>query len=28
MSIWGHPFFLQIKEANATVLEAYAGKSA
>ena len=28
MSIAGHPFFLQIKEANASVLEAYAGKSA
>ena len=27
MSIAGHPFFLQIKEANASVLEAYAGKS-
>jgi uncharacterized protein (DUF2252 family) len=28
MSIADHPFFLQIKEANASVLEAYAGKSA
>jgi len=28
MSIAGHPFFLQVKEANASVLEAYAGKSA
>ena len=28
MSIAGHPFFLQIKEANASVLETYAGKSA
>jgi len=28
MSIAGHPFFLQIKEANASVLEAYAGNSA
>ena len=27
MSIADHPFFLQIKEANASVLEAYAGKS-
>jgi uncharacterized protein (DUF2252 family) len=27
MSIAGHPFFLQVKEANASVLEAYAGKS-
>jgi uncharacterized protein (DUF2252 family) len=27
MSVAGHPFFLQIKEANASVLEAYAGKS-
>ena len=27
MSIAGHPFFLQIKEANASVLEAYAGTS-
>jgi uncharacterized protein (DUF2252 family) len=26
-SIAGHPFFLQVKEANASVLEAYAGKS-
>jgi uncharacterized protein (DUF2252 family) len=26
-SIAGHPFFLQIKEANASVLETYAGKS-
>jgi hypothetical protein len=28
MSIAGHPFFLQVKEANASVLEAYAGRSA
>jgi uncharacterized protein (DUF2252 family) len=28
MSIAGHPFFLQVKEANASVPEAYAGKSA
>jgi uncharacterized protein (DUF2252 family) len=28
MSVAGHPFFLQVKEANASVLEAYAGKSA
>ena len=28
MSLAGHPFFLQVKEANASVLEAYAGKSA
>jgi hypothetical protein len=28
MSIADHPFFLQIKEANASVLETYAGKSA
>ncbi len=28
VSIAGHPFFLQIKEANASVLEAYAGTSA
>ncbi len=28
MSIAGRPFFLQVKEANASVLEAYAGKSA
>jgi uncharacterized protein (DUF2252 family) len=28
MSIAGHPFFLQVKEANASVLEAYAGGSA
>jgi uncharacterized protein (DUF2252 family) len=28
MSIGDHPFFLQIKEANASVLETYAGKSA
>lgn len=28
MSIADHPFFLQIKEANASVLEAYAGASA
>jgi uncharacterized protein (DUF2252 family) len=28
MSIADHPFFLQIKEANASVLEAYAGRSA
>ena len=28
MSIADHPFFLQFKEANASVLEAYAGKSA
>jgi uncharacterized protein (DUF2252 family) len=27
MSIADHPFFLQVKEANASVLEAYAGKS-
>jgi uncharacterized protein (DUF2252 family) len=27
MSIAGHPFFLQVKEANASVLEAYVGKS-
>jgi hypothetical protein len=27
-SMAGHPLFLQIKEANASVLEAYAGKSA
>lgn len=27
MSVAGHPFFLQIKEANASVLEAYAGRS-
>lgn len=27
MSIADHPFFLQIKQANASVLEAYAGKS-
>jgi uncharacterized protein (DUF2252 family) len=27
ISIAGHPFFLQVKEANASVLEAYAGKS-
>jgi uncharacterized protein (DUF2252 family) len=27
LSIAGHPFFLQVKEANASVLEAYAGKS-
>jgi uncharacterized protein (DUF2252 family) len=27
-SIAGHPFFLQVKEANASVLEAFAGKSA
>jgi len=27
MSEAGHPFFLQVKEANASVLEAYAGKS-
>lgn len=26
-SIAGHPFFLQVKEANASVLEVYAGKS-
>jgi Uncharacterized protein conserved in bacteria (DUF2252) len=26
-SIAGHPFFLQVKEANASVLEMYAGKS-
>jgi uncharacterized protein (DUF2252 family) len=28
MSVADHPFFLQIKEANASVLEAFAGKSA
>ncbi|MDR3531324.1 MAG: DUF2252 domain-containing protein [Rhodopila sp.] len=28
MSIAGHPLFLQVKEANASVLEAYVGKSA
>lgn len=28
MSIADHPFFLQVKEANASVLETYAGKSA
>jgi uncharacterized protein (DUF2252 family) len=28
MSIADHPFFLQVKEANASVLEAHAGKSA
>jgi uncharacterized protein (DUF2252 family) len=28
MSVAGHPFFLQVKEANESVLEAYAGKSA
>ena len=28
MSVADHPFFLQFKEANASVLEAYAGKSA
>jgi uncharacterized protein (DUF2252 family) len=28
MSVTGHPLFLQVKEANASVLEAYAGKSA
>ncbi|HEY1299884.1 MAG TPA: DUF2252 domain-containing protein, partial [Stellaceae bacterium] len=28
MSVAGHPFFLQIKQANASVLEAYAGASA
>ena len=28
MSVADHPFFLQVKEANASVLEAYAGKSA
>ncbi len=28
MSLGGHPFFLQVKEANTSVLEAYAGKSA
>ena len=28
LSTAGHPFFLQVKEANASVLEAYAGKSA
>jgi uncharacterized protein (DUF2252 family) len=28
MSDPGHPLFLQVKEANASVLEAYAGKSA
>jgi len=27
MSVANHPFFLQVKEANASVLEAYAGKS-
>jgi uncharacterized protein (DUF2252 family) len=27
MSVAGHPLFLQVKEANASVLEAYAGKS-
>jgi hypothetical protein len=27
MSIADHPFFLQVKQANASVLEAYAGKS-
>lgn len=27
MSVAGHPFFLQVKQANASVLEAYAGKS-
>ena len=27
MSLAGHPFFLQVKEANTSVLEAYAGKS-
>ena len=27
VSVAGHPFFLQVKEANASVLEAYAGKS-
>jgi uncharacterized protein (DUF2252 family) len=27
MSLAGHPFFLQVKEANASVLEPYAGKS-
>ena len=27
MSVAGHPFFLQVKEANESVLEAYAGKS-
>ena len=28
VSVGGHPLFLQIKEANASVLEPYAGKSA
>jgi hypothetical protein len=28
ISVAGHPFFPQVKEANASVLEAYAGKSA
>jgi hypothetical protein len=28
VSVAGHPFFLQIKQANASVLEAYAGASA
>src|SRR5262249_48326278 len=28
ISAAGHPFFLQVKEANASVLEAFAGKSA
>jgi uncharacterized protein (DUF2252 family) len=28
MSVADHPFFLQVKQANASVLEAYAGKSA
>jgi uncharacterized protein (DUF2252 family) len=28
LSVAEHPFFLQVKEANASVLEAYAGKSA
>jgi uncharacterized protein (DUF2252 family) len=28
MSVAGHPFFLQVKEASASVLEPYAGKSA
>jgi hypothetical protein len=27
ISVSGHPFFLQVKEANASVLEAHAGKS-
>ncbi len=27
VAVSGHPFFLQVKEANASVLEAYAGKS-